>query len=309
MPEQFDFSKIPIFLAAAEHLNFTEAARQLFITQSSLSKAIAAFEASIGFPLFERGNRKVALTPEGAYLYRELSRVMSDTQEIISTARQVRTGQAGRFCVGVSGYLPQNPIFERINSQFSIEYPDYAIELLDTPYPQMRKELIDGKVDAILFNQHDMTPMKGFFILPLMRGETILLSNPYLARPTGPAGPRLEDYHDRRFVSMNPEVSRSYYDYLMRTCKAYGFTPNIVKYTSSLAETVNYVGNTDYVTILDRSIFPVKNCDLTTLPIPRRDGMIRLDTVLAWRCDVSNQALARYIAFAEETLGQKASAI
>lgn len=55
-----------MFLALSESLNFSRTAKQLFMTQPSLSKAIQDLEAALGLPLFERTTRSVRLTPGGA---------------------------------------------------------------------------------------------------------------------------------------------------------------------------------------------------------------------------------------------------
>ena len=54
--------QIEYFLALARYLNFTEAAKNLYISQPSLSKQIASLERSIGVELFYRNKRDVRLT-------------------------------------------------------------------------------------------------------------------------------------------------------------------------------------------------------------------------------------------------------
>lgn len=56
---------LPGFEAAARHLSFTEAARELFLTQSAISRQIKLLEDELGVALFERRNRRLKLTPEG----------------------------------------------------------------------------------------------------------------------------------------------------------------------------------------------------------------------------------------------------
>ncbi|MDH5824598.1 LysR substrate-binding domain-containing protein [Luteimonas sp. RD2P54] len=57
------------FEAAARHLNFTRAALELCVTQAALSHRIKGLEARLGFALFRRLPRGVALTDEGAALF------------------------------------------------------------------------------------------------------------------------------------------------------------------------------------------------------------------------------------------------
>lgn len=60
-----DIPRIRAFLAAAECLNFTEAARRLYVTQPTLSKQIALIEDDLGFKLFVRSNRNVSSPRKG----------------------------------------------------------------------------------------------------------------------------------------------------------------------------------------------------------------------------------------------------
>ena len=302
MFRNIDFSKISMFLTAAEKLNFSEAANQLYITQSSLSKSIASFESAIGFPLFTRGNRRVTLTAEGEYLYRELSRIMCQTEQVFTIANQMREGYTGCFRIGVSGYMPKTPVFERICSEFTLTYPNFEIELVHLPYTEVRKSLMDASVDAVLFNQEDLSGVKGLQTICLAHGETILLCNPHIPLPGPDYQLTLAQFQNHKFVCMNATVSRNYYEYLQRSCLAYGFQPNIVRYTASLVETVHYVSTLNYVTVLDRTLFPMRDSDLKAVPVSHKEGMIRYDTVLAWREELDNIAFKHFTALAKDIL-------
>jgi len=56
------------FEVAARHLSFTAAAEELFVTQGAVSQRIRALELELGFPLFDRHVRGLALTPRGERL-------------------------------------------------------------------------------------------------------------------------------------------------------------------------------------------------------------------------------------------------
>src|SRR4030095_11403535 len=58
------------FRAAARHLSFTLAARELYVTQSAISHEVKALESQLGTPLFSRVNRSLRLTLAGQELYR-----------------------------------------------------------------------------------------------------------------------------------------------------------------------------------------------------------------------------------------------
>ena len=63
-----DLNGIEYFVKAAETLNFTRAANECQITQTAMSQHISNMEGSLGFRLFDRTTRKVALTPAGEAL-------------------------------------------------------------------------------------------------------------------------------------------------------------------------------------------------------------------------------------------------
>lgn len=57
--------QLEYFVAVAEQLNFTKAAKQFYISQTAVTLQIKALEEELGVVLFYRTNRKVELTPAG----------------------------------------------------------------------------------------------------------------------------------------------------------------------------------------------------------------------------------------------------
>ena len=76
-PEQ-----LRIFLAVAEHGSFTAAAKALFVSHSTTSRAVAALERELGAPLFLRQGRSVTLAKAGETLKPEAERLLMMMEEI-----------------------------------------------------------------------------------------------------------------------------------------------------------------------------------------------------------------------------------
>jgi DNA-binding transcriptional LysR family regulator len=77
------------FEAAARHLSFTLAAAELHLTQSSVSRQVAALERQVGKPLFIRRTRALELTPAGERLYVAVRGALADVDRTVAQLRGV----------------------------------------------------------------------------------------------------------------------------------------------------------------------------------------------------------------------------
>src|SRR5215211_6465757 len=75
------------FEAAGRRLSFTQAASELFVTQSALSRQIKALEESLGVALFERRHRALALTSAGAAFHRAVTDALESLAAAADRAR------------------------------------------------------------------------------------------------------------------------------------------------------------------------------------------------------------------------------
>jgi DNA-binding transcriptional LysR family regulator len=75
------------FVAVAEELNFTRAAKRLFIAQQALSAQIRQLEDRIGAKLLERNTRSVALTPAGEVLLGQARLLLADADTVVAATR------------------------------------------------------------------------------------------------------------------------------------------------------------------------------------------------------------------------------
>ena len=79
------------FDAAARHLSFTRAARDLFVTQSALSRQIQTLEEQLGVPLFERRHRELRLTNAGQVLQATAKAVLEQLTQAIAKIHREQT--------------------------------------------------------------------------------------------------------------------------------------------------------------------------------------------------------------------------
>lgn len=82
-----DLRRIRAFVAVAEELSFSRAAKRIGISQSPLSRTIALLERDLNVRLFERTKRSVALTPAGNSFLADARRLLAHTSDSIRRAQ------------------------------------------------------------------------------------------------------------------------------------------------------------------------------------------------------------------------------
>lgn len=139
-----------VFYHVASTLNFSEASKQLFISQSAVSQSIKTLERKLDQTLFIRSTKKVQLTPEGEILMRHIEPAMNliqkgETQLIdaATTGGQIRIGASDTIC---RYFLI--PYLERFHKAF----PGAHIKVVNQTSMKCAELLRNGQVDLIVVN-------------------------------------------------------------------------------------------------------------------------------------------------------------
>lgn len=85
-----EFEQLRIFIAVAEHGSYSAAARDLFVSHSTTSRAVSALENEFGVTLFERGNRILDLTPAGRSLLRDARELLDNAEQLKENLKEFR---------------------------------------------------------------------------------------------------------------------------------------------------------------------------------------------------------------------------
>jgi LysR family transcriptional regulator, carnitine catabolism transcriptional activator len=143
---EFTSRQLRAFHLVAQHHSFTRAADALFITPSGLSLLIRELETQLGFRLFDRTTRHVALTPHGNQL---LSIARHSLQEFDGAALRIaRTAKETRqsLSIGAPPLVASN-ILPRALKEFRSQRPDLRIQLFDGNLTTILQRVEVGKLD------------------------------------------------------------------------------------------------------------------------------------------------------------------
>lgn len=141
-----DLRVLRYFLTVAKEQSFTKAAKQLHITQPTLSRQMAALEDDLGVELFERSGHGITLTNEGLLLKRRALEMVDLEDKIVSEFKGGDGIVDGTITVGCGEFMVVE-IFAQICRIYKEKYPmvRFAIHTgtADTIYEMMNKGLVD----------------------------------------------------------------------------------------------------------------------------------------------------------------------
>lgn len=96
-----ELTPLRYFVKLADVLSFTEAARELFITQSTLSQSIKQLEAELGTPLFDRVGKKVYLTDSGLDFLSHARKALEEVEYGVQHMQEMQHLYSGKVRIGV----------------------------------------------------------------------------------------------------------------------------------------------------------------------------------------------------------------
>lgn len=97
-----NLDQLRVFLSVAQHLHFSRAAEELYITQPAVSASVAKLEAHYGVKLFHRIGRRVELTDSGRYLLEEGRRLLDGVEQMERGLLDFNALRRGRLSLGAS---------------------------------------------------------------------------------------------------------------------------------------------------------------------------------------------------------------
>ncbi|MBW4657843.1 MAG: LysR family transcriptional regulator [Drouetiella hepatica Uher 2000/2452] len=118
--------QLRIFLAVAEHLHFTRAAEELYITQPAVSAAIHCLEEGYGVKLFHRVGRRIEIADAGKLLQIEAQKILEQVALTERGLRELNNLQQGELRVGSSLTIGNYWLPEKI-SKFKQQYPGISV--------------------------------------------------------------------------------------------------------------------------------------------------------------------------------------
>ena len=195
---QTTFRQLETFLAVAERLSVTEAARALHLAQPSVSTQIAKLEQALGLELFEQMAKRLYLTDAG----RE---VMAGAQEIFEALDrlEMRLGQLNGLTAGqlkLGAVTTAKYLVPRLLGPFCRQYPQVELQLNIANRSEVIRRLQENRDDLYVFSQ----PPKNLDLVSVPLADNPLVVIAPAGHPLAGRRIRWQQLADELFISREP---------------------------------------------------------------------------------------------------------
>lgn len=253
-------TQLEYFCVAARYHNITKAAKELFVTQPSISNAIKALEEEFGVNLFFRNNNKLTLTPEGEIFYKSAEELLAHADSVESEFHELRK-KVTPIRIGIPPmlgtiYLPE--LYLSLNESF----PNVDLRLFEFGSIKACNLVLEEKLDIAIVNAEQ--PSIDKCNSRIIDTEDLL----FCVSPDHPlAGQKtllLTMLADEPLILFNTDSVQVMT--LTRQFKAVGVNPHIILNTSQITTLINMVKSGHMGTFLYRSIVE-KHPDIVGIPV------------------------------------------
>jgi DNA-binding transcriptional LysR family regulator len=264
--------------------------------QSTLSRKVKDMEIRLGIKLFERTTRGAEVTENGRPFIEQARRIVTDVDNLQTTARNVSYGLQGRLAVGYASPL--------MSGNLKLAFTDYLGQ-----FPEVQFDGIEGSPEKIIHGLQSQTMDVG--VAPIGLGEEGLRTRSLWSERLFVAF--LEDselaskdkiyWQDLRrevFVVSSNGIGPTLGSLISARLTEQGFRPAVIYQDTSQESVLSMIAAKRFISVATEASQGVPWQDLCFREIFDGNGPARLDYALYWRADNDNPALKRFFKLIEE---------
>ena len=297
-----ELQRIRYFVAVAEELSFTKAARKLRIAQPPLSRQIRILETAVGAKLLERNTTHVSLTNAGRLFLNDARIILRQVAQAMDIARNSNSGETGLIRIGIGkglGEMVSRIVYHYLEAHHGVE-----IAFKDIPSGYQADALVAHKIDF------------GFLRPPI---DTARLASAHLfderfsvvLRKSSPLAKfkylKLKQLVNEPLLLIDRNLSPGVYDKTLEMFRIAGLTPNVVP-TETLAHDEGGAvlvasGRGIHIMVGKHPYFPYFQDKLTAIPLHESSASIGVFAV--WQNDEGAKVVLDFAAFVQATFKDK----
>ena len=245
-----DLRPLRYFIMVAETLNFTEAAKLLYVAQPAVSQQIAFLEKKLEVKLFHRTKHSVQLTHAGSVFLKDAREIIRKLDESIENAHQAEEGLIGTINIGLLS-TPVRDFLPELIRRFRRKYPKINIKLNYYHVGQMIEKIKTDELDIAFTLSLGLQNIGGLEYKTLWsHPHSIIMHRDH--RFAKRSSINISELAEEPFVMLERKTSPPGFDLLLSACSNHGFSPKIVSTAAHIEAVLMMVDSEIGITMLPK---------------------------------------------------------
>lgn len=279
------------FLSVARHRNFTEAAREFYVTQPAITHQISALERELGVRLFLRTTRSVSLTRAGELFLEDAKALLDQESRALERLHQMSTSEHLELTIGYLNsatrhFLPQ------LVSDYRNRYPQVRIELIRRDAGGLQDGADAAAFDLLFSVLSDLEGLNGYACRKLTSDFYCIVCpkhHPCLSSAQ-------VDYNKlatESFACMSRTAGALMHKQFMQICRSKGLAPASVTEYPAMEDVLFSVECGQAIAILPYHVRSYMHTNLAFIPLDGDSPAIHVG--VAWKEPTDNPAIRWFV--------------
>ncbi|QBD80967.1 LysR family transcriptional regulator [Ktedonosporobacter rubrisoli] len=300
--ERVELRHLRSFIAVAQELHFSRAAKKLHIAQPALSQQILQLEQILGARLFERTHHMVRLTNVGQLFLKDALQILEQVDLSLLRVQQAQNGQRGRLDIGfVNAEIATANIIPEVLTIYCQRFP--AVEV------QLKEMYLQEQLQALKKQQIQVGFAAAFQDLPGELDAEVLQHVPYVA-----AFSSRHRFARQQSISLSALIEEPFffcprqsdsgvlYERIAQIC---GVNPRVIQEVSNIHIMLGLIAANLGVSLVAASATTLPFPGVMYRPLSDINHNIAFRTVLLWQRDDLSPLLREFLIVAREVFAQR----
>jgi DNA-binding transcriptional LysR family regulator len=278
------------FVAVADELSFTRAAKKLHVAQPSLTQQIKLLEQELGVRLLNRIKGRVSLTEAGKVFLADSRRVLALSEESVRTVQHFNRSETKQLKIGYVASLHYH-LLPATLAAFQRAYPEIAVNLFDMTCAQQLEALEADKIDLGFIGLRESLAGTN------LQAEGIALYEIVVALPKAhPLSKKpkinLKELESHFFVGMSERNYPGWGEWMRRIVSEAGFAPRTLQEADGPLAVLAFVAAGLGAALLPEQVKLLAHPGVALRPLK---PVVKVESCIAWRSDNTSKPLVRYV--------------
>lgn len=263
------------FQGVCRYGNITKAAKELHISQPSITSSIQELESEFGVNLFHRHGKRLILTQEGEFFLKQVENILEKVDTLEETMKDLG-GRNNHIRIGVPPMIGTF-LFPDMFNEFNKMYPNIDLEIQEYGSLQTKQQVEDELVDLAIVILDEQTE-EVFNFLPITNTQLVYCvaeSNP-LSKMTAI---NIQEISKQSLILMKPDSFQNVV--INKRFQEFGIKPKVLLYSNQLYTIKRFVQHNNIGAFLFEEIIS-NDSDIVGIPF---DPPIPITIGLIWKKD------------------------